>query len=83
MVMHVVMHDRCGMMISTVVSSEMMMVVACAERYKADYCKSEAENLIHGCFFLLVKVICLVKEQVKITIYKQKVKRKVKNKKIL
>ena len=32
--------------------------------------------------FLLVKVICLVKEQVKITIYKQKVKRKVKNKKI-
>ena len=31
--------------------------------------------------FLLVKVICLVKEQVKITIYKQKVKRKVKNKK--
>ena len=51
MVMHVVMHDRCGMMISTVVSSEMMMVVACAERYKADYCKSEAENLIHGCLF--------------------------------
>ena len=32
--------------------------------------------------FLLVKVICLVKEQVKIIIYKQKVKRKVKNKKI-
>lgn len=77
MVLYMMMHHRCGMSIGYVVSSEVMVVVACAEGYKAYYCKAEAKNLVHGCLFLWVKVIYLVKERIKITIYKQKVKRKV------
>lgn len=57
---HVVVHDRRGMAVCTVISSEMMMVVAGAEDYEAYCCETETENFVHFWWFLLVKVVNLV-----------------------